>query len=534
MAKKISGKKKKTIIISSILVVVVAAGVLYAVFKPEDKLSVETVTATKDTINATLDTTGTVSSASEGDFALVDGAKVASVNVKVGDIVEAGDVIATFDTSSLSEALNQKEETYEKAQSAYNSAVTASENAKNKVDSVKKQVSDLEAQVSKLEAESKTAASTTTTTKKASSNSSSSVKVSDAFVSRFVNIAKLLGVEYSNDEARKILTNMLSAGSSLADISSLMDNLSTIANSSGSFDMSALSGMSTSSSSLMSAEMSLVQLKAQLATLEVQSDSTYVSTFKTIADKSRSSYEDAQTQINKMKNGWTAESKGIVSEVNVTVGQTKVNSSSSSESVDISSILSAVTSGSDVSSMINSFFNSDKTAVKILYYPLVADVALSKYDVLNVKLNQDVSVKSANGTIFDGKVSYVSAVAKSSDSSINLGSLVGSGNSSSTIPAQVTIENADNSVIVGTDVDISIVTDTAENTVIVPVEAVCIENSDIFVYKYDEKDSKAVKQKVTLGISNDTYYQVTSGVNEGDVLLKNTSGLKDGIKVSVK
>ena len=183
--------------------------------------------------------------------------------------------------------------------------------------------------------------------------------------------------------------------------------------------------------------------------------------------------------------------------------------------------------------MISSFFDKDQTAVKVLYYPLIADLSLSKYDVLNVNLNQDVTVKSASGTLFDGKVSYISAVATSSGGSINLGSLVGSGSSNS-IPAQVTIENADKSVIVGVDVDVSIVTDTAENAIVVPVEAICIDGSEVYVYTYNEKDSTAVKKDVKLGISNDTYYQVLSGVNEGDVLIKNTSGLKDGCKVAVK
>ena len=56
----------------------------------------------------------------------------------------------------------------------------------------------------------------------------------------------------------------------------------------------------------------------------------------------------------------------------------------------------------------------------------------------------------------------------------------------------------------------------------------------IGLYVYNKDKSTAVKKKVTLGISNDTYYQVLSGVSEGDVLIKNTSGLEDGAKVKLK
>ena len=109
----------------------------------------------------------------------------------------------------------------------------------------------------------------------------------------------------------------------------------------------------------------------------------------------------------------------------------------------------------------------------------------------------------------------------------------GSG-SSNTIPAQVTIEDGDKSFIVGTDVDISIITDTQENALVVPVEAIIIDGSDVYVYAYNQEKSTAEKKKVTLGISNDTYYQVLSGVKEGDILIKNTSGLADGEKVKLK
>ena len=86
---------------------------------------------------------------------------------------------------------------------------------------------------------------------------------------------------------------------------------------------------------------------------------------------------------------------------------------------------------------------------------------------------------------------------------------------------------AEVSVILSAVVSITVV-----STTVVPVEAICIENEDIFVYALE--DGKAVKKTVELGISDDTFYEVLSGVNVGDVLIKNTSGLKDGVKVEVK
>lgn len=520
MEKKKFTKKQRNILVASVLVVAVIAGVCVAIFKPDEKLQVETVQASKQTINETLDTTGTVSPASLDVFTLPAGVKILSLNVKEGDIVEAGDVIATFDLASLNEALAEKETAYEKAQSAYKNAQTTSQQSKTKISEVKKQITDLEKEIAELEAKSNN------TKVNSGTSSELQVKVSASLVKRFVNIAKLFGVEYTTQEAEKVLTNMLSAGSSMSDLSSMLDNLDSIAGSTGSFDMSALSGM-TASSELMSAEMSLIQLKAQLATLELQSDSTYVSTFKTIADSAREAYIAAQTQVDGMKNGWVATAKGIVSEVNIGDEGT----SASASEIDISSVLSAVTSGTDVTSLLTSLLNNDQASVKILYYPLVADISLNKYDVLDVELNQDVIVTSASGSELEGKVSYVSAVATSS-SGLNISSIMGGSTTSSSIPAQVTIENADSSVIVGVDVQVSIITDTVENAIVLPVEVICIDGEDVFVYVLE--DGKAVKKNVELGIASDTHYEILSGVTETDILIKNTTGLEDGVKVEVK
>ncbi len=524
-------KNKKVIVLCSVLAVAVLAVTAYMLFKPEEKLAVSTVQVTKQTINETLDTTGTVSTASEKSFTLIDKVKVKTVNVKEGDTVKAGDVLATFDVSSLEAALTEKENNYEKALAAYNKAKNASSSASKKITSTKKEIAELEAQIEKLKAQSQTTTTATASTEKKESG----VKVSDDLVKRFIKVAKLFGVEYNEETARKVLSSLLSAGSTGSDISGLLDNLSTIAGSNGSFDMTALAQMGGSSGALINAEMSLVQLKAQLATLELQSDDNYISIYKTVYENAQEEYQKALTQTNEMKKGWIADQKGLVSEVSIQVGETvETKTVVDGKNVDISSIISSISSGMDVSNMISAFFGSEKVGIKVLNYPLVADISLSKYDVLDVSVNQEVTVKSADNTVHEGKVSYVGAIATSSGTSLDISSIMSGSGNTNTIPAQVTIEDGDKSFIVGTDVDISIITDTQENALVVPVEAIVIDGSEVYVYVYDSEKSQAVRKEVTLGIANDTYYQVLSGVNEGDVLIKNTSGLEDGVKVKLK
>jgi multidrug efflux pump subunit AcrA (membrane-fusion protein) len=516
-------KNVKKIVIAAVLCVAVVVGICIVAFKPEEKLAVETAKASVDTIYETLDTSGSVSADKIDNFVLPSGVKVLSLNFKEGDIVEKGDVIATFDITSLNESLNDKEASYKKALSMYNETKANAAQSVSKIAQMKKEIAELEAQISQLQSADKKS--------NESEKASESVKVSDKLVNRFVKTAKLFGVEYSYDDAEAILIKMLSSGNSISDLSSFVDNLGTLSGFGGSFDLGALSGMSDSSE-LMSAEMSLVQLKAQLATLEFQSDSTYISTLKTISDKAYQSYLAAKAQVALMKDGWIAKNKGVIAQVNINEDGTSVSGAASSQ-MDMSAILSAVTSGGDVSSLMSSFFcGQEQTAVKVLYYPYTIDITLSKYDVLDVALNQDVVVQSANGKEINGKVSYISSVAVSS-SGLNIGSIMG-GNSSATsvIPAKITVDDATSNLIVGIDVPVSIVTETVENAVVVPVETICIDGEEVFVFVLE--DGKAVKRDVELGISSDTHYQIISGVTVDDVLIKNTLGLEDGVSVESK
>lgn len=520
MAKKKLDKKTKKLIVSVVLVVAIIATICAVAFKPEEKIQVETVSATVETIKETLDTSGTVNAVSQDVFSIPSGVRILSLNVKEGDMVESGDVIATFDVTSLDAAIKDKENAYKKAATAYADAQTAANQSAAKIEQVKDQIAELEAEIARLQ------------NKVSPNNNSSSapqVSVSDDMIERFIKTAGLFGVDYSEDQAREFLSKLLSSGSTTNDLSSFIENLITINGSGNSFDFSALSGM-TQSSELMSAEMSLIQLKAQLATLELQADPTYLSTFKTVADKAKESYLTAKAQIDAMRNGWVAQKKGIVTEVNISEDGTVIGNGQSMN-VDVNTILSALSSGSDVTSLLSAFVGQGQVAVRVLYYPLVADISLSKYDILDVDLNQDVIIKPTSGNELSGRVSYISAVASSSNG-LNIGSLMGSSSASSVIPAQVTIENADSSVIVGVDVQVSIITEVIDDALVVPVEVICIDGEDIFVYVLE--DGKAVKKNVELGISSDTHYQILSGITVDDVLIKNTMGLDEGASVEVK
>jgi HlyD family secretion protein len=92
------------------------------------------------------------------------------------------------------------------------------------------------------------------------------------------------------------------------------------------------------------------------------------------------------------------------------------------------------------------------------------------------------------------------------------------------------IRNPDRDLLPGTNVDVEIRSQTVENAVAVPKEAVHTEHGQTGVYLL--KGDAIEWKKITLGVSNTTRTQVAEGVSSGDaVALFSEKPLRDGMQV---
>ncbi len=144
--KKWSTKRKVLVSILVILCAAIIAGVLYMFFEPDPLPQVSAAKVTRGSITQTLDMSGKVSSSQKGNFIPIDGTKVLTVNVKVGEYVKKGDVLATFDTSSLNSVLADK-------QQAYLTAVENYKNAKNTAVTSSAQLKEINARLAEIDKE---------------------------------------------------------------------------------------------------------------------------------------------------------------------------------------------------------------------------------------------------------------------------------------------------------------------------------------------------------------------------------------------
>ena len=71
--------------------------------------------------------------------------------------------------------------------------------------------------------------------------------------------------------------------------------------------------------------------------------------------------------------------------------------------------------------------------------------------------------------------------------------------------------------VIGTTVDVSLVTQAKQSVIVIPLEAIFLQEGKPFVYIV--KDSKAVITPVSYGIRDKKHIEVTSGLKEGDQII---------------
>ena len=198
-------------------------------------------------------------------------------------------------------------------------------------------------------------------------------------------------------------------------------------------------------------------------------------------------------------------------------------------------MITSSTGTSDIMDMISGLFADTTSGIVIEYYPFEVKFVLGKYDVAKVHMDQKATVTSINGDEFDGQIVYISPVA-SSESSINISSLLGSSGSSSGVEVRVSVPHPDESIIIGFDIDVSIDVSTSIDAILVPMGALQYDNDGkIHVFVYNEKTKTVSQTDITTGLFDGSNYEVLTGLNEGDVIVKNPqTTLKDGDKVSIK
>lgn len=146
---------------------------------------------------------------------------------------------------------------------------------------------------------------------------------------------------------------------------------------------------------------------------------------------------------------------------------------------------------------------------------------IDEADVAKVRIGQEVNITmdSYPGKVFKGEVYRISPV------------VLGGKQETRTFEVRVRLKDKDILIKPGMSADIEIIVESIPNVLALPSQAVVEKEGKRYVYII--RDSRARLTPVDLGRFNWTFYEVLSGVKEGDKVIINTDveGLKDGVRV---
>ena len=144
-------KKRFIIPICIVLVVaIVAAAVAGAVAKSRSSTVALNTISTGD-INENVSLTGDVTAGSVKEYKVGTVATVKEVFVEVGDEVEEGELLATFDVSGLDSQIAQLQTSYDTALQNYNASKANKENAEEMLDLIDEKIEETQDRIEELE-----------------------------------------------------------------------------------------------------------------------------------------------------------------------------------------------------------------------------------------------------------------------------------------------------------------------------------------------------------------------------------------------
>lgn len=156
-------------------------------------------------------------------------------------------------------------------------------------------------------------------------------------------------------------------------------------------------------------------------------------------------------------------------------------------------------------------------STKSMYIECFIDEA----DVAKVRIGEEVNITmdSYPGKVFKGEVYKISPV------------VLGGKQETRTFEVRVRLKDKDILIKPGMSADIEIVVESISDVLAVPSQAVVEREGEKYVYII--KDSRARLTPIRVGRFNWTFYEVLSGIKEGDKVIINheVEGLKDGGRV---
>lgn len=463
------------------LIIILCVAVLFVlwkfVFSASGQEVIQSQQATKGEIKKTVEASGTVSAGATQTVSFSSDVIVKSVAKHTGDTVKKGETICVLTSSALEDSITNLESQISTLESSLSSSATTDSTSI---------ASKVTGRVKRIYASEGTAVSKTMDKKGALMEIAADGKLKvSVSTSKSMNVGDAVTVSFSGYSVSAKVTKV-SAGKVTAVFSDSyyykVDTTATVYTTSkvkigtGKIKSNNPITVTGDSGTVSDIKVSLNQKVYAGTTLMTLTSVGYSETYESNLKK----HEALVAELKKLKeerNNLTVTAKyaGVVSTQNASTGST-------------------IKSGQSVCVVSSSES-----------YKVTIDV--DELDIKNVKVGQKVSVSAdaVEDKTFTGEVTKVSTAGTNEDGV-------------ATYPVTVVLEDASD-LLPAMSATATITTEEASNAILVPVSAIQTKNGESYVTVLsDENDTEGTETKVTVGIMNDTYAQIKSGVSEGDYI----------------
>lgn len=229
------------------------------------------------------------------------------------------------------------------------------------------------------------------------------------------------------------------------------------------------------------------EMEAQKTQAEVSALSSYQKENLSASERlNLMSYEKAQRDYENAEKGISADFDGIVMEL---------------------SVMEGVPVGEN--QQILALANTNKVKVSI---------SVGKFDLEKLAIGQAAEI-DIFGNTYTGKLAKIDKMATAS------------GNGFYLVGAEIEIDNPDDRIVLGLDAKVKILTESVENVLLIPVEAMNADKQGDFVYVVE--GDVVVRRDVVCGISSAEFIEIKEGISEEDkVIVSSVTGtIEEGMVV---
>ena len=477
-------RKKKVIkIVAGVLVVVIIAGIFIGSRNQgTTAIPVYTQQAFTGEISSELDTSGTVKAENTITYFAPTGTKIAGVQVQAGDVVKKGDMMVCFDEEALAYAQKQSELEQRISATDYSATVQTNQEQQAKLAQAQSDIASLEIQKENYEKyidDLTNGITDVTALRKAD-------LYADIYsVEKEINNYDLAMQTPTEDTDMDALLRKKTEKTN--ELNKLQNELSMLSDYKTSYGWEDL--LTQAKKDLADVETKLQEAKADKSSAEasIVNDGKIASS-QLSQEKTKLTVQDAQNKYQEALNGIVADYDGVVTDLSATQGATV----------------------------------QEGTQLLVLesYDEICVEFQASKYDLENLAIGQK-AVIDISGKEYEGTVTKINKMATPNSSGVPM------------VAARVHIDNPDSNVYLGIEARLKITTAQRQDALLVPVEAVNIDNDGNFCYIIE--NGALVKKYITTGISSSDYIEVTDGLSEKEEVVTSAvmyMDMEEGMEVT--